>query len=510
MSFPGSIFFIAFSFVSLNLFAQYPDNIYPDTAYTPFYYGVASGDPLKDRVIIWTKVHVTDNTVNRVPLRWEVSKEKDFTTLVNKGEAAALRARDFTVKVDVTGLSADERYFYRFITAEGKISQMGTAKTLPPDTVKQFKLAVVSCSSIWSGYFNAYRQISQRSDLDFVIHLGDYVYDYPDENEYFRMPEAVQKDVANLDEWRERHTYYLLDPDLRAVRQNKTFIAEWDNHDTNVEAPGKEEEAIQAFYEYLPIRIPDTLNPQNIYRVFPFGNLADLIMIDMQLFRGKEEYIPGKRCVLGNLQDAWLKKELLKSTATWKLIGNQEMMGSWRKDGAPGFLPIPGDEKYFDPGCWDGFPDDRNRLFSFIDSNNINNFVVMTGDIHMAFVIDLTQEPKDKERYDPKTGNGAVGVEFTVPSVSRGNFDEAGIPRSMVPIAQRFSRSLNPHHVWCQFSKHGYATLDVTAERCELEFWFVEILKKSDKEEFGRRFVVKNGVNHWERESSRREKRSAD
>ncbi|HWB64551.1 MAG TPA: alkaline phosphatase D family protein [Chitinophagales bacterium] len=498
-------------FFSARVFAQqsFPPNIYPDTLYAPFYYGVASGDPLQNGVIIWTKVFTQPGYTNAVTLSWQVAADSNFTSIVNSGNAQCTPEHDFTTKADVRGLQPGQHYYYRFKTAEGKTSQTGMAETLPPDTATHFKLAIVSCSSVWSGYFNAYRRIAERDDIDFVVHLGDYVYDFVDEQEKVRVPGPYPTVPQTLAEWRERHTYYLLDPDLRAARQNKTWIAEWDNHDSRRLGPdGKVTDAIRAFEEYLPVREPDTTQPARIYRTLHFGKLADITMIDMYLYRGLEEYAPGKKTVLGNVQDEWFKNELLQSKAEWHLIGNQEMMGSWLSEGLPKGFHLPGNGKFFDPDDWDGYVDDRNRLYHFIDSNHINNFLAMSGDLHMSFVDDLTPDPKNKKLYNRRTGKGAVGVEVLGPSISRGNMDERGIPKFVIPLVQRISLDVNPHHRWCQFWKHGYVTLNVNPEKCIAEFWYSKILHPTGKETFGRGFVVKNGANHWERKANRLKRRS--
>ncbi len=490
--------------VTAKVKTQYPDNIFVDSIYAPFIYGVASGDPLKDRVIIWTRVEPSDPTdINPITLKWQISNDSSMLPVIQSGEAIAYRKDDFTCKVDVDNLEAGHRYFYRFATNGRKVSQTGIANTLPDDSVSHFKLAVVSCSSIWAGYFNAYRRIAERKDIDFVVHLGDYVYDYADSKQQNRMPAETVVDCASLDDWRHRHKYYLMDPDLRAARQNKTWIAEWDNHDTNVEAPGKQSEGIQAFYEYLPIRMPDTSHPEKVYRKFQFGQLADLNMIDMYMFRAKEEYAAGKKSVLGNEQDAWLKNNLKTSATQWHLLGNQEMMTDWLSEGAPKFITKKrGNGHVFDSGNWNGFPEDRQRLYDFIDTNHLKNIVVLTGDIHMSFVMDMTGSPKDKTKYNHKTGEGAVGVELTGPSISRINMKEAGVPGGLIPMIQSLSRGWNPHHIWCQFSKHGYFTIDVNKERALAEFWYSKINKKTSKENFGKGFTVKNGISHWERKKN--------
>jgi alkaline phosphatase D len=494
---------------SLSAQTRYPGHIYADSVFYPFYYGVASGDPMQDRVILWTKVVVTDPTLPSVILHWAVADDSSFSQIISQGNTECLHQHDYTTHVDAAGLQAGHHYFYRFTTTDGHVSQTGRAETLPSDTGTHFKLALVSCSSVWSGYFNAYRRIAERDDIDFVIHVGDYVYDYVDEDEEVRVPEPYPTKPVTLEDWRTRHKYYLLEPDLRAARQDKTWFAEWDNHDSRRLKPdGKIPNAILAFYEYLPIRMPDTTHPERIYKTFHFGKLADLTMIDMYLFRGQEDYEPGKPSVLGNLQDIWFKNELKQSTARWHLIGNQEMMGSWMSQGIPKAFHIPGNGKFFDPDDWDGFVDDRARLYHFIDSNHINNFVVMSGDLHMSFVDDLTYDPKNKKSYHHHTGKGAVGVEVLGTSISRGGMAERGIPRAFIPLIQRISLDLNPHHLWCNFSQHGYVTVDVTPERCVAEFWFSKILLQTTEEKFAIGYTVKDGVDHWERKGNKKQKKS--
>lgn len=490
-------FFYLMMFLPVVAAAQsYPPGIFEDTAYAPFVYGVASGDPTAQSVIIWTKVRPSEDTI----LVWQVSTDSLFTKIVREGSILATSISDYCVQHDVQGLQTNTTYYYRFATEKKKFSVVGIAKTLPIGDVKHIKLAAVSCSSIWAGHFNAYSRIAERGDVDFVIHLGDYVYDYPDRKQLNRMPSEYPKDCASLTDWRERHTYYLLDADLRKLRQQKTWITIWDNHDTDVEEPGKTEEAIQAFYEYLPIRMPDIAHPENIYRKFSIGNLADLIMIDMLLFRGKEEYAPGKKSVLGLKQDEWLKTELQNSTATWRLIGNQEMMTDWLSSPTIKKLTGQGDGRVMDPGNWSGYPEDRQRLYDLIEMKKINNVVVLTGDVHMSFVMDMTGTPRNRERYNRKTGEGAIGVEITTPSISRVNMRDAGIPGGFIPAVQDISNRLNPHHVWTHFTEHGYLTLDVTPERCIAEFWYVPINKVTSEQKFKRGYVVKTGVNHWERD----------
>lgn len=488
-------------FANSNLCAQnlLPDNMYADTAYAPFLYGVASGDPQQHAVLIWTKVFADYKTQQAVPLKWQVSANSAFTTIIQEGQTNCSAAHDYTTTVDVTGLQPGQQYFYRFINATGHVSQTGKAQTLPPDSATHFKIALASCAGVWSGYFNAYRRMAERPDIDFIVHVGDYIYDDIDPDEHVRMPGFELKTTVTLADWRNRHTYYLLDPDLRLARQNKTWVVEWDNHDTHYHEREKNKDGITAFYEYVPIRMPDTLHPENIYRSFRFGHLADLHMIDMFLFRGDTTFAPGMASILGAQQDQWLKTQLQQSTTQWHLLGNQEMMGSWLSKGIPKGLHAPGNGTYFDPATWDGFDADRNRFYRFIDSNHINNLVVLSGDLHMSFIINLTADPRNRKTYKRRTGAGSLGVEVLSPSITAGNMDEEHIPRSLLPLMQRLSLALNPHHRWVQFWKHGYTTIDVTPEKCVAEFWYSQITRKTNKETSSKKFIVKTGFNHWER-----------
>jgi alkaline phosphatase D len=341
------------------------------------------------------------------------------------------------------------------------------------------------------------------------VHLGDYVYDFVDREERRRMPAMEPREPHSPADWSALHTYYLLDPDLRAARQNKTWIAEWDNHDTHYKKRHDYSDGMKQYYEYMPVRMPDPRHPERIYRSFDFGGLAELDMIDMYLHRDSEQYAPGMKSILGAEQDRWFKARLVQSHDIWHLIGNQEMMGSWLSRGLPHFLHVPGDGTYFDPGDWDGYNDDRNRLYDFIDSTHIHNFVALTGDAHMSFIIDLTRDPQNRKTYHRRTGMGAVGVEMLGPSISRGNMsDRSVVPRGTIPLVQSISRSVNPHHRWVNFARHGYCTLDVSRERCVGEFWYSDILERTSRETFGRGFTVRSGVSHWERRSNKSRRKS--
>ncbi|MGF1605454.1 MAG: alkaline phosphatase D family protein [Rhodothalassiaceae bacterium] len=268
-----------------------------------FTHGVASGDPLTDRVIVWTRV-VPDAQGEPVPVRWQIAEDEAFERIVSNGETAADPARDYTVKVDAGGLSAGRAYFYRFLT-EGQTSPVGRTRTLPEGSVDQVRFAVCSCSNYPQGYFTAYREMAKEPDIDAVLHLGDYFYEYEDGR--YSDPEIVAagravdpaNEIVSLEDYRRRYALYRSDPDLQAVHAAHPWIAVWDdheiandtykngaeNHQPEQEGPFAERRAaaIQAWREWMPVRDPANGPGDKIYRRFDFGDLASLIMLDTRL-----------------------------------------------------------------------------------------------------------------------------------------------------------------------------------------------------------------------------------
>ena len=272
-----------------------------------FSHGVASGDPLQNRVMLWTRVIPGDLLLRRIKVIWEVSTNDQFTKVVEKGQAFADPASDFTVKVDAQGLKPDHKYFYRFL-AEHVYSCVGVTKTLPEGHIDQFRIGIASCSNFPQGYFNAYRDMASQ-DLDLVLHLGDYIYEYPD-GEYANQ-EALERlnrhvkpthEILSLDDYRTRYGLYRSDKNLQAVHQRHPFICIWDDHEltndtwqTGAENHNEGEgdfltrihAARQAYHEWMPIRTHSSGNQGPIFRSFEIGNLADLIMLDTR-FHGRD------------------------------------------------------------------------------------------------------------------------------------------------------------------------------------------------------------------------------
>ena len=337
-----------------------------------FGYGVASGDPLSDRVILWTYAKVADSNAS-VPLTWQVVTDSNFVNIVSSGSVQALPANGFTAKVDATGLSAGAAYFYRFRDAAGTTSTVGATRTLPAASVASVKFAVFSCSLYSEGYFNAYADAA-KSDALYALHLGDYIYEYGSDTAKYGNKDAVAlgrvatpaNDIVSLADYRQRHAQYRLDADLQALHAKMPWITVWDDHEfaNNAYKDGAENHnpatqgdwaarkaaAAKAYHEWLPIRTADTTNLLKIYRHFDFGKLLSLHMLDIRI-EGRDRqydnfgdpdggitrYIKGVTPVAGVLPDAsrrmisteqqdWLTAGLTASTAAWQFLGNQDIM----------------------------------------------------------------------------------------------------------------------------------------------------------------------------------------
>lgn len=448
-----------------------------DETLAPFYHGVASGDPLTDRVILWTRVTTEDATVS---VDWEIATDTGFTNIINTGTVSTDSSRDYTVKVDATGLQDNTWYYYRF-SALGKHSITGRTRTAPASHVNNLRFAVVACSNYQDGFFNAYRDIANKNDVDAVIHLGDYYYEYgPDDFtpgvDSSRLHEP-QYEILTLADYRMRNSQYKLDPDLRAVHQQYPFITVWDdhetandswyggaqNHDTATEGNwyDRKEFGRKAYFEWMPIR--DVHNSiDTIHRVIPMGGLLDLIMLDSRL-EGREQQIgttgaavtDTNRTMLGPEQLAWFKQQLSNSTAKWRLIGNQVMMS-----------PLKALGQALNQDQWDGYPAERTKILSHIRDNNIDNVVVLTGDIHTSWANDL---PVDVANYTSSTGAGSVAVEYVCTSITSGSFINFTVPVSII-------QGFNPNIKYAELSKRGYLLLDVTDQKVQGDWIYMSTI----------------------------------
>lgn len=538
---------------------QTPDQPIPDFARTgsvfnpnwaPFLHGVASGDPLSDRVIIWTRITLDSLNQNDVDVNWRVATDPLLQDTVVTGTFTTGPNRDYTVKVDVTGLEAGSTYYYGF-TYENTASLTGKTKTTPVESIDHLKFGVVSCSNYQAGYFNGYGGLAARTDLDAVIHLGDYIYEYA--NFVYGASDiwedrviAPDQEIVSLDDYRLRYSTYRLDSNLARMHQQHPVLAIWDDHETANDSyqdgasnhnPATEGEwevrkaaAKKAYFEWLPVREQEN---DQVYRSLQYGDLVDLILLDTRL-EGREQqindvtdpalYAPD-RTILGEAQKAWLKTKLSDSEARWKVVAQQVIFSEFNVgwgallDTSTSFQAL--ESIFLD--IWDGYPAERAELINYIDTNDIDNVVVLTGDFHSSFAFDVTAAPVDLQfvnvpgigtlpfyntsaTYDPATGNGSIAVEFATPSITSANFDEnvgpaAGALQSQInnPIQPSPALSLgnpNPHMKFVDLVQHGYFILDLKPDSTQADYFYSPILEATNTENFAAGYRALDGENH--------------
>ena len=474
----------------------------------PFFHGVASGDPMADKVMIWTKVTPPTGSMDSIPVYWQIATDINFTNVVNFGNTLALGANDFTVKIDVCGLQGATYYYYVF-HALVQNSITGRTKTAPSTGGTQAKFGVVSCSSYEHGFFNAYESLSKRNDLDAIIHLGDYIYEY--ESGGFSSSVMTSQgrvyqptnEAISLTDYRIRHSHYKLDDQLQLLHQIHPFITTWDdhetandsykdgaeNHDPSTEGPWltRKISGTQAYKEYMPIRNPDPNNDIKIWRSLRYGNLLDLIVLDSRLWARDEQNLgqtnSSSRNLLGNDQFTWLENRLSDNTTQWKIICQQVMMAPLEILG----LAVNADQ-------WDGYNKGRNRLINNIENNNIQNPVVLTGDIHTSWVNNV-----------PGNATNTAAVEFVVTSVTSPGLDVIEVALGQLPqwllnafggAATGVITGLNPHMEYVNLEDHGYMVLTVNQTKAQGDYVWLEREVLDTTDQAGPSYYTNSGVSN--------------
>lgn len=465
-----------------------------DESLAPFYHGVASGDPLSDRVIIWTRI--TPDSDAEITGNYYVCKDTAMLNLVTQGEFATNAEKDYTVKIDVTGLEPATTYYYMF-EVDDVFSLRGRTRTAPADDAEHLRFGVVSCSNYQSGYFNVYNDLSKFNDLDAILHLGDYIYEYgPQGYGGFaeERPHEPANEIISLEDYRARYSFYRLDEDLRRLQQQFPFINIWDDHETandayvdgaqnhDPETEGSWEErksnARKAFFEWIPIR--GTVDDK-IYRKINYGNLVDLIMLDTRL-EGRDEQLVNldpeilyseDRTILGDEQEAWFLDNLENSEAKWKIVGNQVIFTPFV------FGPLTIYKGFFND-VWEAYPIERNNLTQYFADNDFKNIVVLTGDFHCTLAANVPTSEVDYETNDEVIGDTNVAVEFMVPSVTSPNFDEILGVESVANNVANLALDTNPHISLFDLINHGYFILDITNEKAQADWYYLDTLYIKD------------------------------
>jgi alkaline phosphatase D len=494
-----------------------------------FRHGVASGDPLHHSVVLWTRV--TPKHDSLVPVECHVATDPNMRRVIARHTEFTTSLRDFTVKFEPHGLLPGETYYYQF-TAQGEASPIGRTRTLP-HYADRVRFALASCSNWPAGFFAAYGHIARKEDLDAVIHVGDYIYEY--ENGAFgdgtgigRIP-APNKEILTLNDYRTRYAQYRTDPHLQAAHRLHPWIIVWDDHEIANDAwlngaenhnpelgegdwQVRKRRAIRAWYEWQPVRDPQLFGaaPGRIYRSFQFGNLVKLDMLDTR-HAGRDQQIPGlvdlntlglvhlegtpeqvfaeisrriagynnpERQLLGKEQEEWLAKQLLDPTSgatTWHVLGQQVMMGQLTVANAA--LP-PGVRLPLNPDQWDGYVGARERLLQFIKAKSIKNVIVLTGDIHSSWANNVARNPYAAD-FNP--ARDSLAVEFVCPGISSPFFTNSN-PRAAKAF-ECIARANNPHTRFVDLEKNGYAVIDIDIYRARSEWYHIDNVLNPDSTE---------------------------
>jgi len=486
-----------------------------------FRHGVASGDPTKRGIILWTRV--SDVTSHSVKVQWQLAEDPEMDSIVASGHAATDASKDFTVKIDVGGLSAGATLYYQF-RAMGSLSRIGRTRTLPSGQVESAKFGVVSCANYPNGFFHVYREIAERSDLDAVLHLGDYIYEYGATGYASQHAEALgripqpENELHSLRDYRQRHGQYKSDPDSQAMLASLPLIAVWDDHELANDgwrdgAEGHSEDegewaarrdaAIQAYFEWMPIRGKPKGKKTRIFREFRYGDLASLIMLDTRFHgRDPQPYVgkdvtkdsivaamgDPKRRMLGSTQERWLRKRLKRASGTtWQVIGQQVLVTELISADLEPLVDPDGPStlskellssiiersKSNPPSVldtWDGYPLAREDLYADL-RNFARNPVLLSGDFHTNIAADLI----------PKNTDTPVAVEFMTGTVSSPVFAEL-IPEYVPNSVRDATMEMNPGLKYLETGHRGWLCLTLTDQHCRGEWHLIDDVRSRNYE----------------------------
>jgi alkaline phosphatase D len=451
----------------------------------PFTLGVASGDPTPHGIVLWTRLApepANPGGVGKhaVPVGWRVATDPGMKHVVARGTAAALADLAHSVHVEVHGLAPRRDYFFQF-DVRSEESAVGHFRTAPrpEEFLRRLQFAFVTCQDRASGYYTAYRDMLQH-DLDLVLHLGDYTYEYAiGDTPRGPAPEGLSAETVDLHTYRLRHTLYKLDRDLQAAHATFPFLAIWDDHEVANDYSGLSPEwsvpspeftarraaAYQAYYEHMPIRATTARSRAGlrIYRRSSYGHLAEFTMLDDRQYRTDNpcgdgeslrcaEALDGEYTMLGRQQERWLARGFEQSTARWNLVGQQLLIAQLEHRTIQ--------PNWFWNDAWDGYPLARQRLLTDVAESGVRNPVFLTGDWHSTFVNDLTLDFANP-------GAPAVATEFVTPAITTGG---DGMPygpyyQPMIPF--------NPHIKYYEGDRRGYFKATVTPQQMRLDLRFV-------------------------------------
>jgi alkaline phosphatase D len=460
-------------------------------AHGPFALGVASGDPLPDSVILWTRLvrdpyDAASLPCRPLPVHWEVAKDASFRHPVRRGTALARPELAHSVHVDVRGLEPGREYAYRFRYGH-HLSPVARTRTAPAAWADpaRLRLGVVNCQDWQNGYWPAYWGLAEE-DLDVVFHLGDYIYEYDPDSRFadrqHTTPATPGLDqLRTLADYRARHALYKSDPALQAAHRAFPWVLTWDDHEvennytddvdevddtgprrqTPAQFTAQRARAYQAYYEHMPVRAPYHLGSPDfrIYRRLRFGRMAEVSVLDTRQYRTDQpggfpnDFGPPEAGLLpgtatGGPQERWLLGNLASSRARWNVVAQQIMLAQLRFPNPTGSTVPP---VLANLDQWDGYRTQRTRLLRFIEAARVRNPIMLAGDIHSTWFSDL------KRDFDDPT-SPTVATEFVATSVS------SSFPADYDAVLKQINPTFNPHVAYYQGARHGYLRCELTAE----------------------------------------------
>jgi len=457
----------------------------------PFTLGVASGDPTASGIVLWTRL--APDPLNADPLHgggmdqaavevtWRLSEDEKLSKVVKKGKTVATPNLGHSVHVEVEGLRPDRWYWYQF-QAGNYTSPIGRTRTMPAAGALAAKLnfAFASCQHWETGWFNAYEHMAQE-DLHLVVHLGDYIYEGPERTSGVR--KHTGPEITTLTHYRNRHALYKTDAHLQRVHRLFPWIVTWDDHEvdnnyagdvaedkqTRAELLERRANAYQAYYENMPLRVSSLPkgSAMQLYRALDFGSLAKFTVLDTRQYRTDQpcgdgnkpacaEVFDPQATILGATQREWLFQTLDRSPARWNVIAQQVLMA--RLDVAMRA------EETFSMDQWSGYEADRRKVLDFLGARKPTNPIVITGDIHTNWVVDLKADWKDEK-------SAVLGTEFVGTSITSGGDGSDERPNT----AAQYQR--NPHLKWFN-ARRGYVRCELTPAHYRADYRIVPFVTK--------------------------------
>ncbi|WP_409433355.1 alkaline phosphatase D family protein [Litorimonas sp. RW-G-Af-16] len=471
-----------------------------------FTLGVASGDPVSDGFVLWTRLAPLPLQANggmQEPTRvaWQVAEDERFSRVIRAGETVATSEWAHSVHIEVSGLQPLRPYFYRFI-ANGQTSPVGRAKTAPTfgSSVASLRMGIATCQHFEQGFFNCYNDMVAQ-DPDLVLHMGDYIYEASWGPQVRRQASA---EAVTLADYRIIHAQYKTDKALQAAHAAAPWIMIWDDHEVVNDYAGLNDEnympreefrarrnaAYKAYYEHMPVRLRSKPHGDHmrLYDYFHYGNLATIALTDGRQYRDDQacqtpddggaqmvncpELNDPTRSMFGKEQERWLMPSFARSGATWEMLAQPTLFSRLNQTNRAGEAASWSDG-------WDGYPATRQMLLDAVAQRKPKNFVSLGGDMHSWWQADL------KLDYDDMNSQ-TVGTEFVTTSTTAHSYAYG-----------RFSRMLpnNPHIHFFDDRARGYTLIDLTPERMTVKFQEVDnVYSPTAPTKTRKTYVVESGV----------------